>query len=65
MTKVKVKKSEPTNLELLYKMQAKGFNIVTCGHCGAVKLHLTSATELTCEDCGIKGEPCDFPDLYY
>lgn len=28
-------------LELLQRLQQKGFNIVTCGHCGGVFIHET------------------------
>lgn len=31
-----------TQAELLQKMQEKGFNVVTCGHCGEVFIHTTS-----------------------
>ena len=41
-----------------------GINIVTCGNCGSVNLHRLEDTEITCADCGLESEPCDFPDLF-
>lgn len=53
-----------TNIDVLQEMQRTGFNVTTCGQCGAVKLHKTGVEELTCEDCGFNSDICDFPDLY-
>lgn len=42
-----------------------GINIVTCGNCGTVILHRMNDKEITCFDCKITSEPCDFPNLNY
>lgn len=54
-----------TNEDVLQKMQAKGFNVTTCGSCGAVVLHETPVKNdlLHCYNCGYENDPCDFPDL--
>jgi len=39
--------------------------VCTCGSCGAVNLIIKDVDEIECYDCGFKGEPCDFPDLFY
>ena len=51
--------------QLLQEMQAKGFNVVTCGNCGTVILHRTPTEQIKCYDCKFKSEPCDFPDLFH
>lgn len=53
-----------SNKDVLQQMQAAGFNVTTCGNCGAIKLHKTGVDELTCDDCGITGDISDFPDIY-
>lgn len=53
-----------SNKQILQEMQASGFNVTTCGMCGAVKLHRTGVDELTCENCDFTGDICDFPDMY-
>lgn len=40
-------------------------NIVTCGDCGNIVFHRTPTEEIECPHCGMKSEPCDFPDFYY
>lgn len=54
-----------TNEDVLQKMQAKGFNVTTCGNCGAIVLHETPVKNdlLHCDNCGYENDPCDFPDL--
>lgn len=53
------------NEEVLCEMQNAGFNVTTCGDCGAIKLlGRERSEELTCEQCGFTEEDCWFPDLY-
>ena len=51
--------------KLLIAIQEKGFNIVTCGHCGDIFIHKTEEEELFCPHCEKEFEPCDCPDLFY
>ena len=53
-----------TNEQVLQKMQRAGFNVTTCGNCGAIKLHELGESELTCDECRWTSDICDFPDLY-
>lgn len=53
-----------SNKAVLQDMQSKGFNVVTCGNCGSIRLHHTGVQELDCEYCGFVSDICDFPDLY-
>lgn len=62
---VKPMKKADTQLELQKEMIDAGINIVTCGNCGRVFLHRTEAIEITCPDCKLTSEPCDFPDLNF
>ena len=62
---VKPMKKADTQLELQKEMIDAGINIVTCGNCGRVVLHRTEAIEITCPDCKLTSEPCDFPDLNF
>jgi len=55
---------ENSNKQVFQEMQSVGFNIVTCGNCGAIRLHKTGIDELDCESCGFVSDICDFPDLY-
>lgn len=50
--------------KLLLELQNKGYNIVTCGNCGAVIIHKTGKHKLHCYDCGFSSDVCDFPDLF-
>lgn len=53
-----------SNEDVLQKMQANGFNVTTCGDCGAIKLHAEIKDDLLeCDNCGFESDPCDFPDL--
>lgn len=52
-----------SNKDILQQMQRAGFNVVTCGDCGMVKLHETGVSELTCDYCGETGDISNFPDL--
>jgi hypothetical protein len=53
-----------TNEDVLQKMQAHGFNVTTCGDCGAIVLHESPAWhDLKCYECGFESDPADFPDL--
>jgi len=56
-------KTQKEQYELLMELQSNGFNIVTCGNCGAVVIHRTKMDELSCYECGFTSDPCDFPDL--
>jgi LSD1 subclass zinc finger protein len=40
-------------------------NIVTCGNCGNVLLHDTSAEEIVCASCHSDMDVSDCPDLWY
>lgn len=55
---------ENSNKQILQEMQSSGFNIVTCGDCGSIRLHHTGAEKLDCEYCGLESDVSDFPDLY-
>ena len=61
MTEIYIKDS---NKAVMQELQTAGFNIVTCGMCGSIRLHKTGVTELDCEYCGFVSDICDFPDLY-
>lgn len=50
-------------IHLQEEMQSKGFNIVTCGHCGTVLLHRTGEETIQCF-CG-EMALSDCPDLWY
>ena len=53
-------------LKLLEEMQKKGYNVVTCGHCGVTLLHRTKKEDdLTCCECLTEQELSDAPDLFY
>ena len=54
-----------TNEDVLQKMQAQGFNVTTCGECGAVVLQhgLNDEGTLTCDACGFTDDISSFPDL--
>lgn len=54
-----------TNEDVLQKMQKAGFNVTTCGECDDIVLHETPVANdlLTCYNCGLVSDPCDFPDL--
>lgn len=52
-------------LDLQFKIQQKGFNIVTCGRCGDVLLHEVNDEDIECPHCDFVSDPCDFPDLFY
>jgi len=52
-------------LDIMRDIQEAGYNIVTCGECGAVMLHDSYQTVLTCPYCEHTSECCDFPDLFY
>jgi hypothetical protein len=56
--------TKDSNRDMLQRLQRAGFNITTCGECGAVRLHKTGIDELNCEDCGLVSDICNFPDLY-
>ena len=59
------KEAQLEQYDLAQEVIAKsGINIVTCGNCGSVNLHRVEDTEITCADCGLESEPCDFPDLF-
>lgn len=58
---VRLKKQYELAQEVINKTD---INIVTCGQCGSVNLHRLEDTEITCADCGLESEPCDFPDLF-
>ena len=45
--------------------QKSNINIVTCCSCDAIILHELHLEEIECPYCGIKSEPCDFPDYLY
>jgi len=51
--------------ELLQEIQAKGYNVVTCGHCGTVILHRVDDEDIECYDCNevLNSEAC--PDLFH
>ncbi|GAB6071533.1 hypothetical protein JCM30760_26310 [Thiomicrorhabdus hydrogeniphila] len=54
--------------ETFFQIQNKGFNICTCGQCGAVLLmneQEKTSEEFECFDCGFTGEQCDFPDFWF
>ena len=51
-------------IELQEKIQASGFNVVTCGHCGGVMLHETKDESLDCL-CGSTMDLSDCPDYWY
>ena len=55
---------EGSDKKILQEMQRAGFNVMTCGNCGNIKLAHTGIEEATCEGCGFTSDPCDFPDLY-
>ena len=65
--KVRIEKDNAINkqIKLQSELQDLGYNIVTCGNCGATLIHKTSDEKIVCVDCGFQGEPSDFPDLYY
>ena len=50
---------------ILQDIQAKGYNVVTCGECGYVLLHDIKQEEIECPYCHYTSDPCDFPDLFY
>jgi hypothetical protein len=49
---------------ILRQIQVAGFNVMTCGNCGATVLGLSLEEECTCPGCLYTSDPCDFPDLY-
>lgn len=51
-------------IEIQENMQKVGFNIVTCGSCGAVLLHETAEETIECF-CGKEMDLSDCPDLWY
>lgn len=54
-----------TQIELVKEIIEKtGINIVTCGNCGSIVLHRINDIEISCDDCGLVSEPCDFPDAF-
>jgi len=52
-------------IALQEKAQQAGVNIVTCGNCGSILLHETPTDSIHCPHCGLKSDPCDFPDYWY
>lgn len=58
-------KAKDRNVQLAQELNVHGINIVTCGECGCVNLHRSKDEEISCQDCGMVSEPCDFPDLFY
>lgn len=63
-----MKTSYKQQTEVLLDIQACGYNVCTCGHCGDVILYnkeMMEADEVECPHCGIEHEYCDNPDLYY
>ena len=50
------------SLEIIDKL---GYNLTTCGSCGAVNIIDVSEEEHECYLCQYEGECCDFPDLFY
>lgn len=46
------------------KIYSLGFNIVTCGSCGAALTHRVGDTDILCT-CGLEMDLSDCPDLYY
>jgi ribosomal protein S27E len=53
-----------SNQQILQEMQRAGFNVVTCGDCGAIILHRTGVDEVTCQECNLTNDITDCPDLY-
>jgi hypothetical protein len=51
-------------IALQEEIQAAGFNIVTCGNCGEVRLMRSADEELHCT-CGVEMDAWDCPDLFY
>ena len=54
-------------IKILEEIQAKGFNIITCGLCGEVNLiNIRAGTEMfTCYACAEKQQHHDCADLFF
>lgn len=58
--------NDQTQYQLIKKIQQDaGINIVTCGNCGRVILHVRNISSLLCGDCGFNSDISDFPDFIY
>ena len=51
-------------IKIQQEMQNAGFNLVTCGNCGAILLHRTGDETIECL-CGEEMELSDCPDYWY
>lgn len=51
-------------IKLQEKIQASGFNIVTCGNCGGILLHETKQETINCF-CGREMDLSECPDYWY
>ena len=52
-------------IKILEEIQAKGFNIITCGLCGEVNLVRKANEMFTCYACDEKQQHHDCADLFF
>lgn len=60
-----IKEKVKEQIDIFSDLQNAGFNIVTCGSCGSINLHLIDHEgHLECAFCDMISDPCDFPDYW-